>query len=387
MAGDFPGASTSFQEVIRLDSLGLRLPDARCMACDGYQRLVQADIGQDSMRRALSDAAAWLRAQPQAPRAWELWADALERNGRLDEALAARDTSNRLRNGGTASIVDRAYFRVRAGDVGGADSLLETAERSGPRELRFDAAWWRVVALRYAGRPHAATLVAPRSVPPNGREGRAPAFSGIALGQSLFEAGDLGAAGRVFDSAGMHSPEFQHTKPGLAARHRAWGLTQRATVAAAQGDLPLLRQLEESVTVHARASGFGRDHSLPTYVRGLILEREGRLAEAADTLRAAVFSRTDGYTRTNYELARTLLALGRPREAIPWLQSALRGGMEASNYYLTRTEIHELLAQCFAAAGQPDSAFAQATMVLRAWNNAEPEFSARREAMARLAAR
>ena len=36
-----------------------------------------------------------------------------------------------------------------------------------------------------------------------------------------------------------------------------------------------------------------------------------------------------------------------------------RGPVEASNYYVTRTELHELLAQSFARAHPPDSARVQ----------------------------
>ena len=202
---------------------------------------------------------------------------------------------------------------------------------------------------------------------------------------SFLEAGDLAAAARTFDSAGVHSAAYRREHPGLAARHRAWGLAQRATVAAAQNDVPALRLLAESIQVEAAQSAYGRDHTLPTYVRGLILARTGQRRAAADSLRAAIFSPTEGYTRVSSELARILLVQGRPGEAIPWLQSALRGGIEASNYYLTQTDLHELLAQCFAAAGMADSARAHAAWVTRAWERAEPEFAARKQLMERLA--
>ncbi|HEY6853219.1 MAG TPA: hypothetical protein VI139_03145, partial [Gemmatimonadales bacterium] len=152
---------------------------------------------------------------------------------------------------------------------------------------------------------------------------------------------------------------------------------QRATVAAAANDTVALRALVESVTVHARASAFGRDRRLPAYAWGLLLEHSGHLEAAADSFRAAVFSLNEGYTRVNLELARTLLALGRAPEAVPWLQAVLRGGIESSNYFLTRTDAHELLARSFAAAGRPDSARAHYAWVARAWAHAEPEFAGR----------
>jgi hypothetical protein len=62
------------------------------------------------------------------------------------------------------------------------------------------------------------------------------------------------------------------------------------------------------------------------------------------------------------------------------LQSALRGPLEASNLYVTRTELHELLARAWEASGRPDSAAAHYRAVVAAWRQADPEFRARREA-------
>jgi hypothetical protein len=64
------------------------------------------------------------------------------------------------------------------------------------------------------------------------------------------------------------------------------------------------------------------------------------------------------------------------------MQAALRGGIEGSGLYLTRTEAHELLAQAFAAAGMRDSAAAHFAVVARAWRNADPLLRARRDTAA-----
>lgn len=386
MATDYAGARTSFLDVIRLDSLGVRSPDARCMACDAFEHLVETDIAFDSMDAALRDAGEWLRAQPDAPRAWDLWADALERHERLTEALAARDTAARLRNGSGATSIDTAYYLIRGGSPDSAAAILRRAEARGTRINGDEPAWWRVIALRYAGRPRAALADARQVLGIDGSGPEGISLAGTPLAAALYEAGDLRAAARIFDSAGVHSAAFRRESPGISARHRAWGLAQRATVAAAENDLPALRVLAESIATDASRSALGRDRLLPTYVHGLILEHSGQLSAAADSFRAAISSPSDGYTRVNYDLARTLLTLGRPREAIPWLQSALRGGLEASNYFLTRTEVQELLARCFASAGMADSARTHAAWVVRAWEHAEPEFAARKEVMERLAA-
>jgi predicted Zn-dependent protease len=112
----------------------------------------------------------------------------------------------------------------------------------------------------------------------------------------------------------------------------------------------------------------------------------GEPARAAVELRGAIYSPTDGYTRTNLELGRVLLALGKPREAVAILQPALRGPVDASNLYVTRTEIHELLAHAFEAAGQRDSATTHYRKVAGAWRDADRTFRARAAAAAKKAA-
>jgi hypothetical protein len=84
-----------------------------------------------------------------------------------------------------------------------------------------------------------------------------------------------------------------------------------------------------------------------------------------------------GYTRTNLELGRALLALGRPTEAAAAVAPALRGDLQASNYYVTHAELHETLAQAYEAAGQADSARAHYAWVASAWAASDPAFRVR----------
>ncbi|AHG88458.1 hypothetical protein J421_0921 [Gemmatirosa kalamazoonensis] len=111
----------------------------------------------------------------------------------------------------------------------------------------------------------------------------------------------------------------------------------------------------------------------------MIFARAAQYEAAVRELRAAVYSPTYGYTRINYELGRSLLALGRAAEAVPVVRAALHGGIEGSGLYVTRTELHELLAQAFAAAGARDSAAAHWAVVERAWRGADPALQARYE--------
>jgi len=90
-----------------------------------------------------------------------------------------------------------------------------------------------------------------------------------------------------------------------------------------------------------------------------------------------MFAPTTGFTRTNFELARVYLRLRRPKEAIAVLQPSLRGSLEASNLYVTRTELHERLAQAWDALGNVDSAAVHYAWVTKAWNAADPAFASR----------
>ena len=59
---------------------------------------------------------------------------------------------------------------------------------------------------------------------------------------------------------------------------------------------------------------------------------------------------------------------------------ANHGGLEGAGLYITRTELHELLAQLFDANRQPDSAAVHYAVVDRAWASADPPLRARRDA-------
>jgi predicted Zn-dependent protease len=127
-------------------------------------------------------------------------------------------------------------------------------------------------------------------------------------------------------------------------------------------------------------SGYGRDRRLHHYVRGLLLASRGDDAGAIAELKASIYSVNLGYTRANYELAQIYLRDKRPRDAIAILQPVLRGTLEASNLYLNRADVHELLAQAWDAAGVRDSAAAHLAWLVRAWANADPWLAGRANA-------
>ena len=162
--------------------------------------------------------------------------------------------------------------------------------------------------------------------------------------------------------------------PALRARLVSWNLTLAGTAHAAAGDTDVVRRLADSVETFGSQSNWARDTRLHFYLRGLLAQMQGRHAEAVDAFRRAVYSPSDGLTRISLMLARSLLKLGRGPEALDPLRAAIHGGVDGSNTYVSRTELHEALAQAFEMAGQADSARAHYAMVERSWRRADPQF-------------
>jgi DNA-binding SARP family transcriptional activator len=380
-SADYVGALAPLREAIRMDSLGLTGAWARCVACDAYETLVQTYIVSDSLPAAERTAREDLRRRPRAPNAWLELEAVLDREGRLAEALAADRAAAQLQGTAGDDVFARAYYALRAGDFAVADTLLVEMTRSRDARHVSEATFWQVISELQQGRPHRAVVAARRLLALE--PARSNPLAPLPLGMALRETGDLAAAARTFGGAGIVPHGTAGWSPSGAARPRVWALTQWAGVVAEQGDTALLRQLGDSLVLYGRQSGFGRDRRLPSYVHGLSARLAGHPAAAADSFVAAVTSPTSGFSRLNVELAGTLLDLGRPGEAIRWVQAALRGALDAGNLYATRTGEHELLARAFASAGEVDSARAHYAWVVHAWAHAEPQFQPRRDAALR----
>jgi tetratricopeptide (TPR) repeat protein len=275
---------------------------------------------------------------------------------------------------------------IRAYRFGDADRLLNYVARKGSPGERGRALWDLTISLRAQGRPRAALGAVA------GMEAAWLAFApddsmpsvdaNLARAQSLLEAGQPEQAARLFRWLAAYTPREPYMQ-ARAARHRAWTLTLAATAYAVARDTAQLSWLADSVQALGRQSAYGRDRRLHDHIRGLLALARGQAESAAAAFSRAIFSPTAGYTRTNYDLGRTLLGLHRPDAAIAVLRPALHGSLEASNFYVTRTELEQLLAEAFAAAGQRDSAAAHRRIVDRAWAHAEPDYLERRRLTAR----
>jgi len=378
--GDFLAAIAPLQRVVAMDSLGLRGGRARCSGCEALAGIVSAYQLADSLPTAEREARRWLRLQPNSLTAVAALVNVLELAGRGVEADSLMQAATAGRELPYAKTVDfRAAHLIRAGEYAAADSILRAQLREPDPQQQANALWDLAISLREQGRLADAVTAAHRIRAANARIAgwaNAPSLNELEA-QALLEAGRPSAAAALFDSlAQQHAPT---DAPSRRARGSAWMLTQSAGARAAAGDTASLARLADSIGALGEQSGYGRDRRLHHHVRGLLFAARGADRQAIDELKSAIYSISAGYTRTNYELARVYLHAGRPRDAVAVLQPVLRGPLDASNLYLNRIELQELLAQAWDATGQRDSAAAHYSVVARAWSNGDALFKARAE--------
>jgi DNA-binding SARP family transcriptional activator/tetratricopeptide (TPR) repeat protein len=376
-AGDFQAAIPRLWTALKMDSTILVGDHARCGACDALGGLVTAYALADSLPAAERIARDWVRRFPTSAGALDALAKTLEYQGQVREAMELRRRTASLHPaaGNLGVWLWPGIYAIRAGHWEMADRFLRMRAEVGTRGERNEALWYLAISLRYQGRLREAREIARQLrafTDPPPRPGDPPPYSALTEAIVLFEMGRTREAAALWDSLANLSPRTGVTPS--QARHRAWMLTHAATALHAAGDTVALKRLIPRIQAYGQQSAYGRDPRLHYHARGLLYAARGDDARAAAEFRQAIFSTTGGYTRTNLELARALLRLRRPREAIPILRAAFRGPLEASNLYVTHTELHEALGQAFDAAGQPDSAAVHRCWVAQARKQADPQF-------------
>lgn len=379
-AGDFSAAVPRLRSVVDMDSAGLARNHPDCRACEAFASLVSAYALNDSLPAAERTAREWVRRDPSSTGALDALANILEFQGREGEALEMRRRAASLQPaaGHLGIWLWPAIYAIRAGDWQTADSFLRTRAKVGTLQERREALWYLVISLRSQGQLREALAVARQLRAfdaPSSNGGGNPPQSALSEAIVLFDLGRFRQAAALWDSLG-HQPSDSRGD-AWQARHRAWTWTHVAAALHAAGDTAALKTLIPGIEAFGSRSSYGRDPRLHHHARGLLLAARGSHTQAAAEFRRAIFSPTGGYTRTNLELARVLLRLDKPNEAVAILRSAFRGPLQASNLYVTHTELHEALGQAFEAAGQPDSAAAHYRWVQRAWQSADPELRVR----------
>jgi DNA-binding SARP family transcriptional activator len=364
--GDWREASGSFERAVRLDSASEPIGRQSCRLCNDYMRLAETYFWWDSLSAVERTAQRLLRARPKSHGTWDL----------LTRVAAVRADSTAVKEN------YRQFYLANPLDVSPEYMLrqlilledYDQVEQEAQQLLRSprvndvaDGRWVWSIALRNQGRLEEAAEVA--------RQFRTRDPDHLLEALVAVEVGDARKLVAIFDTLSRRSGS--QWRSAVQARFVTWNKTLYAMALIAAGDTLRLRALVDTVEAWGQRSLYGRDRRSHHYLRGMLLVARHRDAEAAEELREAIHSPTNGFTRINYELGKVLLRLDRPAEAVPVVRAALHGGIDGSNLYVTRTDLHELLAQSFERLGNRDSAAVHYRAVVRAWARSDPRYRER----------
>jgi DNA-binding SARP family transcriptional activator len=356
--GDWKESATAIERAIALDSASELAARQTCRLCEDFGRLAEVFLWWDSLPAAERTAARYLRARPKSHGPWDI----------LIRAAAIRGDTAALR----ANL--RRFYEVNPVETQPAYVLTqrtlaeeyEQVERDvrplleSPRANEsVDGRWIWSIVLRNQGRLDQAMRVARQHAQAGSDPGR------LLEALVALESGDTRRLVAIFAATSRH--EESEWPPGVQARRTTWSKTLYGMALAAAGDTLAVRSLADTVEYWGARSIYGRDRRAHHYLRGLLLVARHQDAEAVAELKAAIHSPSNGFTRINYELGKALLRLDRPGEAVPVVRAALHGGIDGSNLYVTRTELHEVLARAFERLGQRDSAAVHYRAVVQAW--------------------
>jgi DNA-binding SARP family transcriptional activator/TolB-like protein len=385
LAADYPGELRLYRRLAELDSVAIAAGGPDCRACLALDGMFSAYSSMDSVEQEMALLRWQRRVQPASRSAWIAEIFLFAFRGRGDEALRVLLTRADTVGASPIEVANQAArLALLHADFGEANRNI-TVLVSLRGAQRHGGLWLEVLRDRMQGRQARALRSAQEYEgeahhdPDIRALGTAPLLRAIVLS----EGGGRGplAAAALFDSL-RRRWVMTDSSTGSTARQHTWMLTHEITALAAGGDTARLALLADTIEQVGRRSGYARDQRMHHYARGLLWDARGRRREAMEEYRRASTSPTFGYTRINYRLAQDLVELGRPAEALPLLRGALHGGLEASNLYITHTELHEVLGRAFEALGQRDSAAAEYRWVAAAWRDADPPFRERGRAAA-----
>ncbi|HSJ33195.1 MAG TPA: BTAD domain-containing putative transcriptional regulator, partial [Longimicrobiales bacterium] len=384
-AGEYAAAIGRLRRVLAMDSLALRgTPGGRCTACDAVGDIITAYASSDSLDAAARWAERWVRWQPQSAVAWQRLREVRIYGQQPEPAMQAYRRAAELDPSLERRTDLYAYHYLYGGDFTTAERAFREAAATGPPEGRLDAHWYLTISLRMQGRFRDALDNAGhyRRLATQLESGaRDPGHAALQQAQVLFEWGRHVEALALFDSISVRW--IRNEVPSYRARHRIWALTHGANALAALRDTARLRARVDTLRALGTASALARDRRLYRHVEGLLFAVRGQDERAVTAFRSAIVSPNLGYTRTNLELARALLRLGRSPEAVATLQAALRSSLEGPSLYVTRTELHAALGDAWLAAGGRDSAAVHHREAVRAWSNADSVLGPRVASMRR----
>ena len=339
-----------------------------CWACDGYAGLINVRHLAGNYPGEIDAARRFTVLRPASGGTWLSLANALVLNG---EPAASEAAYARYRQ-----LVGERAFDPFTGRMLVTGRRLDEAEAYARRfltsEWKDDAYDLLNMVLRERGqfRATAKLMAAHQSVANQGVN--------LVYGHTLGALGEESHARSVFERNVWHPPALAPTAAeyGNDARGFTWHHTLEADAIWERADTSVLASVADSVRHIGKWSYYARDWTAFHHIRGLLAERAGDLVAARGEFEQAL-SAVRGFTRSNVELARVNMALGKPAQAITTLRAAYREPLDAMGRYAARSELDFQMAKAFQGAGQLDSARVYASYVRAAWVRGDPSFQAR----------
>jgi DNA-binding SARP family transcriptional activator len=386
---DFVGGIRHLRRVVMMDSLGLAGRSPRCRACDAIEQMIYAYTALDSLGAAETVARDYVRQQPRSARPWALLASTLVARNRLDEAIEAQRTATSINPVNQYDRVFAPVVHIRRGAFDDADRLVRALMREGNASDASEGRWVLTISLRYQGRWREAlslTRAALAALPARDKSSDQGHTLKINEALILQESGEPRQAAAIWDSLARNAPPA--AAAATAARVRAFFFVMLAEALAAARDTAALSAAADSAAKWADAGRFRREVVLGDHARGLVRAARGDTTGAIELLERAIYSPTEGFTRTNRALGALYLARGRPADAVRVLGAALRSAsLESGSLYVTQTELHEMTARAFEQLGRADSAAVHYRYVASALEKSDAEGRTRHAvAVQRLAA-
>jgi DNA-binding SARP family transcriptional activator/tetratricopeptide (TPR) repeat protein len=387
--GDLARAVMVLEHALRIDSADAASPTGICRACETLRLLETRYAWADSSAAVLRTLDRWSAIRPFDYSPWLARHEYLLKLDRTDDASAARRRADSLGAPHGLGGADDVELQLRAGAFDAADSLCRA-----PAALPNDSSRMQgrlrvmcVLALRAQGRQRAALALARDARPvatadsqPLGADADLDAALDLEMGRP-----HLAAEAQVRAAAGLLAAD---TTGRRGSAHAAvWHLAVAATALASTGDTIRVRSLIDSVELIGHRSADPRDPLLHHYLRGLLLASAGDLESAVREYRLASSMPAHDFSRIQYEMARSRMALHRPLDAAGALRAILHGDIDGAGLTLSPTEARLRLAEALELAGERDSANVHFAVVERAWRHADPSFASRyqsvREALLR----
>jgi DNA-binding SARP family transcriptional activator/tetratricopeptide (TPR) repeat protein len=367
--GRFDEVLRTLEAELALDSLALEVGSGACAPCGAYRGIAEAHMLQANNAAAIRAARRWVQLQTDAPAAWFLLSNTLNADQQFPAALDALARAMELSGGNNPYyMLARIRIRIAMRDYATAEREIESLLSHpdvGARSFAWDT---RIALERERGTLRKSLETHARAI----RDNPGMTWLELVRGNTLARLGRYDEAARIYESATHFEPLEPALAPAHSARAFAWHHALLADAISRDASPERLDAIADTILSIAPRSYYGRDWRLGDHVRGLAQMRREQYEQAAASFRRAIWIPV-GWTRTNAELAKAEMALGRPTGAIQALRPAYSSPIDAMGRYLTRSELDYLMALAFRQASEPDSALVYAERVRIAWRDADPE--------------